>query len=49
MPMADCVVAMLREREHPMVSTYAVYAMQAIENETLDSASGTVGPRGYLR
>jgi hypothetical protein len=39
--MADCLVAMLRERRDPMVSTYAIYSMQAIENETRDSAGGT--------
>ena len=41
LPMADSLVAMLRERENPMVSTYAVYSMQEIENETRDNASGT--------
>lgn len=41
LPMADSLVAMLAERENPMVSTYAIYSMQSIENETRDSPSGT--------
>lgn len=48
LPMADSLVAMLRERENPMVSTYAVYTMQAIENETRDSASGTDDDLDYI-
>lgn len=41
LPMADCLVAMLQERENPMVTTYAIYTMRAIEDETRDSPSGT--------
>jgi hypothetical protein len=41
LPLADSLVAVLRERENPMVSTYAIYSMQSIEHETRDNPSGT--------
>jgi hypothetical protein len=41
LPMADSLVAMLRERENPYVSAYAVVKMQSIDQDTRESPSGT--------
>ncbi|MGC5032465.1 methylation-associated defense system protein MAD7 [Micromonospora sp. DT229] len=41
LPMADSLVEMVREKDNPLVSAYAVIKMQAIEQETRDSSVGT--------
>lgn len=48
LPMADSLVAMLRERENPRVEAYALVLMQSIEEETAQNPSGTDDDLDYI-